>query len=438
MKKDLSKIAGWVGPSKKGMGEIKMHAKFLFSPQYNIRSFGVNALNGESIIRYPLPYERTAEWKKTHSLRSDLPVTRSMKNLSKICSLRSDSPATRSRDPTAEWVSNLATRLIGTPSFFANSLRLNIRAIFFVPFAPSSSFLRKFFAPQYSSNILCASRSFFFFMGVRRAATWAINLCLFDAIFFVNIPSNKGLGFGVPKKGPGDLSVGPSIWKEVGLSIWKSYLPLLPPKSKKRPPFNLILDVLNESETLHRTYQQDYPRLVKEAEASPISHENPRLIWIGLRARLEPKTDMRCNKDRKPFIEIVSEAPNSRSGGVHRLGFLESRLETIRKPISENSPKTPLIELRRTSGGPIGEYFLEERCKVYCVAVARIKEDFENVLRFEGERRFPEGTKSEEQRSMAHVAGYCKNIVGLPHRGGVRNCIFANEERLKARKRCHS
>ena len=44
-------------------------AKFLFSPQYNIRSFGVNALNGESIIRYPLPYERTAEWKKSNETR---------------------------------------------------------------------------------------------------------------------------------------------------------------------------------------------------------------------------------------------------------------------------------------------------------------------------------------------------------------------------------
>jgi len=30
---------------------------------------------------------------------------------------------------------------------------------------------------------------------------------------------------------------------------------------------------------------------------------------------------------------------------------------------------------------------------------------------------------------MAHVGGYCKNIAGLPHRGGVRNRIFANEER---------
>ena len=43
--------------------------KFLFDlpllEHHNIRPFGVNALNGESIIRYPLPYERT-EWKKSN------------------------------------------------------------------------------------------------------------------------------------------------------------------------------------------------------------------------------------------------------------------------------------------------------------------------------------------------------------------------------------
>ena len=43
--------------------------KFLFDlpllEHHNIRPFGVNALNGESIIRYPLTYERT-EWKKSN------------------------------------------------------------------------------------------------------------------------------------------------------------------------------------------------------------------------------------------------------------------------------------------------------------------------------------------------------------------------------------
>lgn len=46
--------------------------KFLFDltllEHHNIRSFGVNALNGESIIRYPLTYERT-EWKKSNETR---------------------------------------------------------------------------------------------------------------------------------------------------------------------------------------------------------------------------------------------------------------------------------------------------------------------------------------------------------------------------------
>ena len=43
--------------------------KFFFSlpllEHHNMIPFGVNALNGESIIRYPLSYERT-EWKKSN------------------------------------------------------------------------------------------------------------------------------------------------------------------------------------------------------------------------------------------------------------------------------------------------------------------------------------------------------------------------------------
>lgn len=43
--------------------------KFFFDlpllEHHNIPPFGVNALNGESIIRYPLSYERT-EWKKSN------------------------------------------------------------------------------------------------------------------------------------------------------------------------------------------------------------------------------------------------------------------------------------------------------------------------------------------------------------------------------------
>jgi len=46
--------------------------KFLFDlpllEHHNIRPFGVNALNGESIIRYPSSYERT-EWKKSNETR---------------------------------------------------------------------------------------------------------------------------------------------------------------------------------------------------------------------------------------------------------------------------------------------------------------------------------------------------------------------------------
>ena len=46
--------------------------KFLFDlpllEHHNIRPFGVNALNGESIIRYPFTYERT-EWKKSNETR---------------------------------------------------------------------------------------------------------------------------------------------------------------------------------------------------------------------------------------------------------------------------------------------------------------------------------------------------------------------------------
>ena len=37
-----------------------------------------------------------------------------------------------------------------------------------------------------------------------------------EDLSYVRSPQSAG-----PKKGPGDLSVGPSIWKEVGLSIWK-------------------------------------------------------------------------------------------------------------------------------------------------------------------------------------------------------------------------
>lgn len=46
--------------------------KFLFDlpllEHHNIRPFGVNALNGESIIRYPFPFVRT-EWKKSNETR---------------------------------------------------------------------------------------------------------------------------------------------------------------------------------------------------------------------------------------------------------------------------------------------------------------------------------------------------------------------------------
>lgn len=46
--------------------------KFLFDlpllEHHNIRPFGVNALNGESIIRYLFPFART-EWKKSNETR---------------------------------------------------------------------------------------------------------------------------------------------------------------------------------------------------------------------------------------------------------------------------------------------------------------------------------------------------------------------------------
>ncbi|KAE8648348.1 hypothetical protein Csa_023121 [Cucumis sativus] len=70
---------------------------------------------------------------------------------------------------------------------------------------------------------------------------------------------------------------------------------------------------------------------------------------------------MRCNKDRKPFIEIVSEAPNSRSGGVHR---------------------------------PIGEYFLEKRCKgskkiLKTSYGSKVKEDFQKAQRARSKDLWP-------------------------------------------------
>ncbi|KAE8648346.1 hypothetical protein Csa_023110 [Cucumis sativus] len=60
---------GWSKQERHGRNKDARQAKFLFSPQYNIRFFGVNALNGESIIRYPLPYERTTDWMKSNETR---------------------------------------------------------------------------------------------------------------------------------------------------------------------------------------------------------------------------------------------------------------------------------------------------------------------------------------------------------------------------------